>query len=211
MTEEMQKMSAGIKMSGEPRDIMNIREIANKRNTINIKKGNMSRVLTKLKALQSTDHSKIKKITREDNKEDLSVVRTEKKVVRSEISTKMENIKHPNKNTAVIIEATKNLRNLCLFDKKAIEKNQIAPVHLLAAIPTITSRNKSSIGVNTHMIAKPITKNSTRAAAHEAITDLWWIYSMFKYDSITGFQTEALTITPRHCNQIWGHYNQIWG
>jgi hypothetical protein len=86
--------------------------------------------------------------------------------------TKTANTKPANKNTAMIIEERRKLRNLYLFGRKAIEKNKPARVHLVAAIPAITSRNKSSIGANTPMIAKPITKNSTRAAAHEAITDL---------------------------------------
>lgn len=84
----------------------------------------------------------------------------------------MANTNKANKNTLETIEATKKMRNFCLFAKKAIEKNKQARVPLLAAIQTITSRNKSNIGANIHMIAKLITKNSTQAAAHEAITDL---------------------------------------
>lgn len=132
----------------------------------------MSLVLTRLKQFRSTDPSRIKKTTSEDNKGDYSGAKIERKSAKSGIMvTKTANTKPANKNTAMITVLRK-LRNLYLFVRKAIEKNKPARVHLVAAIPAITSRNKSSIGANTPMIAKPITKNSTRAAAHEAITDL---------------------------------------
>lgn len=148
-------------------------ETANKRNTTNIKKESMKTVLTILKISRNTDLSNRRRTTSEDNKEGCSDVKIERRVVRNAIkATRMENTKHQNKNTAVIIAVRKRMENSCLFVKKAIEKNKPARVPLVAAIPVITSRNKSSIEANTPMIVKPTTKNSTQAAAHEAIIDL---------------------------------------
>lgn len=155
------------------KDIMTIKETVRKRNTINIKKESLSLELMKLKTLLNTGLSKTKKITKGDNKEEYSGAKIVKKVARKEKrAIKMENTSNQNKNTVEITETTKRMKNLCLFVKKGIEKNQQARVPLVAAIQIITTRNKSNIGANIHMIAKLITKNSTQAVTHEAITDL---------------------------------------
>jgi hypothetical protein len=169
------KTIGGTRTIAEATDITTTRERANKRNTINIKKENMNLDHTILKIPQSRDHSKMIKITREDNKEESSGVRIERRAARigrGIRATRTENTKHQNKNTVVIIEVKKRMRSLCLYDKKAIEKNKPVRAHLVAAIPAIISRNKSSIEANIPMIVKPITKNSTQAAAHEVIADL---------------------------------------
>ena len=124
----------------------------------------MSLVLTNLKIYLS-DLSRIKKITKGDNKEGYNAAMS------VATRTKTGNTNPPNKNTATTIEAERKLKNLCLFGRKDI-RNQKARALQKVAIPAIISKNKSKIGVNTPMIAKHTTKNNARAAAREVITDL---------------------------------------
>jgi hypothetical protein len=168
---EGRKTTAGSGMRDEGRGTTTTRDKANKRNTTNIKKESTILGLTTLKLVLRTGPTKTKRTTREDNSEEYSG-RIEIKAARREtMVTKTANTSPPNKNTALIIVWARSLRNLCLFVKKA-EKSKLVRVPQVAAIPAITLRNKSSIEANTPMIASLTIKNSTRAAAHEAITDL---------------------------------------
>lgn len=128
-----------------------------------MKSQNMNRVLTILKTSLSTDLSRIKKITKGDNNEEYNVAMS------VTARTKTGNTNPPNKNTTTI-EAERKLRNLCLFDRKDI-RNQKARALQKVAIPATISKNKSKIGTNTPMIAKPTTKNNARAAAREVINE----------------------------------------
>lgn len=167
---EGRRKTGGSGMTDEDRDSMSTRDKANKRNTTNIRKESTILVVTTQKYHLRTEATKTRRTTREDNSEDYSG-RIAIKAVRSErMVTRTANTSRRNRNTLIIV-LVRSLTNLCLFVKKGA-KSKLVRVPQVAAIPVITLRNKSSIEPNTPTIANPTIKNSTRAAAHEAITDL---------------------------------------
>lgn len=79
----------------------------------------------------------------------------------------------PNRNTLQTIVWGRSPRSSCLCVRRGSVGSRAVRARRAAAIPAITSRNRSSSVTNTPMTVKPTIKNSTRAAAREpAITDL---------------------------------------
>lgn len=159
---EFVKIRDGRRMIEEGSGSMTTRDRANRRNTINTKRGNTTLVLMTL-SLRRAGSTRTRRTTSEGNSGGSS----------ERMVTKTANTS-PNKNILQTIVWARSPRNSCLCVRRdSVESRRAVRARQVAAIPAITLRNRSSTATNTPMTVKPTIKNSTRAAAREpAITDL---------------------------------------